>query len=179
MHLLIADFGSSKILNDDDSDKLERIESSDSKSKAEKRSSFVGTAHYCPPEILKGRFSNYASDLFSYGAIIYEFICGKPAFNGDNEYVIFQKIQTIDYSFPENFDPCARDLIEKLLKLEPSERLGSQDQEELYISIRQHSFFSDINFNKIFHQTSPLQILADIQTDTFKITDDMEPGKVP
>lgn len=187
MHLIIGDFGSSKILPADDTGQLptsnhdEEITNSNSeKTRKQRRESFVGTALYVSPEILKGKKSSYSTDLFSYACILYEFTCKKPAFgsNGENEYMVFQKIQNLDYNFPENIDKQAKDLIEKLLVVEPEKRLGMNDhpKENFYKSIRNHPFFNGVEFERIYTQSSPLLLLSELKKDTFYISDDIETG---
>lgn len=42
-------------------------------------------------------------------------IAGRFAFQGLSEYLTWQKIKQIDYSFPDGFDEQAKDVVEKLL----------------------------------------------------------------
>lgn len=109
MHLLVADFGSAKILTDDfNYEALQKeIEQSRQESDDEsiparrkRRVSFVGTAQYVSPEVLNGDAASPAIDLFSYGSIIYQMVCGNFAFNAANEYMTFQKINKLDYDIP-------------------------------------------------------------------------------
>jgi hypothetical protein len=39
---------------------------------------------YTAPEILQGNFADPRSDIFAFGAIVYEMVTGRPAFAGDN-----------------------------------------------------------------------------------------------
>jgi predicted ATPase/predicted Ser/Thr protein kinase len=43
---------------------------------------FVGTIGYAAPEALSGKSVDTRADVFSFGAILYEMICGVPAFHG-------------------------------------------------------------------------------------------------
>lgn len=201
MHLMVADFGSSKILPDDyDPDlvqeEIEQIRAeisndSDDESANERpssaprrRASFVGTAQYVSPEILKGNAAHLSTDLWSYGCIIYQMIAGVPPFRGGTEYLIFQKILNGDYSFPDGFDSRASDLITKLLQFNPKERLGSDDTKETrYQSIRNHPFFNGISWNEnLYRQTPPeINMPRSVQEDDsvqeeYRIDDDIEPG---
>jgi len=190
MHLLIGDLGSSKILQDDEihhnqlshsinEDDDGQNNNNPKEKRKERRESFVGTALYVSPEILKGKKSLFSTDLFSYACILYEFICKKPAFgsSGENEYMVFQKIQNMDYNFPENINNEAKDLIKKLLIIDPEDRLGASDaKDQLYKSIRNHEFFASIDFDNIYTQTSPLLLLSEIKKDNFYISDDIETG---
>lgn len=186
MHLLVGDLGSSKILPDEEIHRRQSLhnhtinEDEEGHSKDNKRrESFVGTALYVSPEILKGKKSLYSTDLFSFACIMYEFICKKPAFgnSGENEYMVFQKIQNMDYNFPENMHQQAKDLIEKLLIIDPEKRLGATDpKEQFYKSIRNHEFFSSVDFDKIYSQSSPLLLLSELKKENFNFPDDVEPG---
>lgn len=174
MHLMVADFGSSKILTEGYD--YERVQSDIDQRRAEaeaaqadsdgdrpapsvrppRRASFVGTAQYVSPEILKGNAVHLATDLWSFGCIIYQMLAGTPPFKGPTEYLIFQKILQIDYNFPENFNEAAKDLITKLLRFNPKDRLGADDsQENLYQSIRNHPFFKDIDWNSNLYRQKP------------------------
>jgi hypothetical protein len=42
-------------------------------------------------------------------------ISGRFAFQGLSEYLTWQKIKALDYTFPEGFDEDAKDLIQHLL----------------------------------------------------------------
>ena len=148
MHILITDFGSAKLL--EDTDASERGEDEP----MPKRKSFVGSPQYVSPEILTGRGSSNASDLWAIGCILYQMLTGLPPFQSQSEYLIFQKIQKLEYSFHEGFDEKAKDLIRKLLIIEPEERLGTNDS-VYYTSIRSHDFFSGVDFETLAGSTPP------------------------
>lgn len=42
-------------------------------------------------------------------------ISGIPPFQSKSEYMIFKKIEKLDYSFHEGFDEHAKDLVKRLL----------------------------------------------------------------
>jgi 3-phosphoinositide dependent protein kinase-1 len=42
-------------------------------------------------------------------------IAGRFAFQGLSEYLTWQKIKLLDYTFPDGFDPEAADLVRRLL----------------------------------------------------------------
>jgi eukaryotic-like serine/threonine-protein kinase len=44
----------------------------------------MGTAGYMSPEQVRGKIADQRSDLFSFGAILYEMVSGKRAFHGDS-----------------------------------------------------------------------------------------------
>lgn len=171
MHILIADFGSSRIIDDnkDENDPRKRA------------NSFVGTAHYVAPEILKCEKLTKAADLWALGCIIYQMISGLPPFRAGSEYLIFQKILGRELIFPDGFHKSAKDLVQRLIQIDPNKRLGAKDQNDLYESIRSHEFFDGIDWDDIRSQTPPpihpyLPGLDDeLQTQNL-VPDHLEPG---
>lgn len=135
MDILITDFGSAQIYTENAKGSL---------NSPDRRNSFVGTAQYVSPEMLKNRQATNKSDLWALGVIVFQMITNVMPFNAPNEYLIYQKIQSLNYEYPDDFDPNARDLVSSLIKLDPMERLGATDdlQNDGYTSIRQHSFIS-------------------------------------
>lgn len=141
-HILITDFGSAKIMA------KERNEESSQEESRRRKYSFVGTAQYVSPELLNDTESSFASDLWAYGCIIFQMVCGLAPFRAGSEYLIFQKILKLEYEFPEGFDRVAKDLVEKLLVLCPNKRLGASDDVP-YVSIRSHEFFKGVNWDDL------------------------------
>ena len=48
----------------------------------------VGTVSYMPPEQAMGGEVEPRSDLYSLGAMLYEMVCGRPPFVGDESVAI-------------------------------------------------------------------------------------------
>lgn len=168
-HILITDFGSAKIIKAE-SDKRDNL--SDSKI-SRRRNSFVGTAQFVSPEMLKESSSSHASDLWALGCIIYQMISGRMPFRGGSEHLIFQKILNLEYEYPEGFDISAKDLVEKLLVLVPSKRLGATD-EKPYFGIREHEFFKGLNWEDLGTPPKISDICDNINDHI--IPEDAEPG---
>lgn len=145
MIIKITDFGSAKI--------LDQSQDVDNSSNDERSKSFVGTAEYVSPELLRDRSVGKECDFWALGCIIYQMITGRPPFKAPNEYLTFQLIMKLDYTFPENFPVVAKDLISKLLVLEPQSRLGSGS--EGIEDIRNHEWFNDIDFDRIWNCKPP------------------------
>ena len=86
----------------------------------------VGTVAYMPPEQGMGLQSDARSDLYSLGVMLYELVCGRPPFVGDDAVaVVSQHINTAPVA-PSWHDPSVpralEELILKLLSKSPDER---------------------------------------------------------
>ena len=68
-----------------------------------------------------------SSDLWSLGVIIYKMHVGEVPFLSQSETATFQKILSLDFTWPEDIEVSieAKDLVERLLKLNPRDRLGA------------------------------------------------------
>ncbi|KAF7195922.1 Serine/threonine-protein kinase ksg1 [Pseudocercospora fuligena] len=153
MHVKITDFGTAKILPDPKANgSNEPGHSSGSPTdgaETDRAVSFVGTAEYVSPELLRDKNACKASDLWAFGCILYQLLAGRPPFKAANEYLTFQKILGLDYTFPDGFPEIARDLIERLLVLEPASRLPIEH-------IKNHQFFDGVQWGKsLWRQKAP------------------------
>ena len=95
-----------------------------------RRATMCGTLDYLPPEMIKpGNSENYYSqavDLWSLGVLTYEFLCGEAPFE-DTPIMTHKRITRCDMQVPAFVSPEARDLIKKLLVLDPERRLSLDD----------------------------------------------------
>ncbi|KAF9814584.1 hypothetical protein IEO21_05042 [Rhodonia placenta] len=137
----ITDFGTGKILD----------------SGGERTKTFVGTAQYVSPELLEDSETSKSSDFWALGCIIYQMIAGRFAFQGLSEYLTWQKIKQLDYSFPEGFDEQAKDLVQKLLVRDPAQRLGAGPPGSGFDmqALRAHPFFGSINWATLWTDPVP------------------------
>ncbi|KAJ5499785.1 hypothetical protein N7453_008836 [Penicillium expansum] len=169
MHVKITDFGTAKILKtpraDPSSNGILPLDSAEL-TQEERASSFVGTAEYVSPELLTDKNACKASDLWAFGCIIYQLLAGRPPFKAGNEYQTFQKIVALDYEFPIGFPTVARDLVERLLVLEPARRLQIEH-------IKNHEFFNGITWGSdLWQQKAPrLKAYVPPTRDPIKLND--------
>jgi 3-phosphoinositide dependent protein kinase-1 len=127
---------------------------------------FVGSQEYVSPEVLKSIGSAEPCDIWSLGCLIYQLFVGKTPFSNTNEYDVFQKIIKVEYEFPEDFPEDAKDLVNQMLRFNPSQRLGCGSIEEnlCMVSLKAHRFFFDIDFANLEYQISPLiKVYEDIE----------------
>ncbi|XP_014469291.1 PREDICTED: 3-phosphoinositide-dependent protein kinase 1 isoform X1 [Dinoponera quadriceps] len=190
MHVLITDFGSAKILKEDPETVMTHPASDDAQQQEEqqqyreRKGSFVGTAQYVSPELLVEKKASRSSDLWALGCIVYQMVAGLPPFRSRSEYMIFQKILKLEYEIPDGFCELARSLVSQLLVLEPSGRLGAQDEHGAgYPSIRAHPFFEGVDFETLHEQTPPpiypyLPGTSEHEElrSQYRVPDNLEPG---
>lgn len=124
---------------------------------------FAGTPLYVSPEMLNDNLATYGSDLWALGCIIYQCLIGKPPFQGAEEVQLYKMILSLTYNMPDDVPEPAKDIIRKLLVLNPLERLGgghSGSGNELD-KLRAHPFFTGIDFSSIITQEPPIQVKKD------------------
>ncbi|KAM6584314.1 hypothetical protein CsatB_011316 [Cannabis sativa] len=146
-HIKIADFGSVKPMQDSLITVLPNASSDD------KACTFVGTAAYVPPEVLNSSPATFGNDLWALGCTLYQMLSGTSPFKDASEWLIFQRIIARDIRFPDIFSEEAKDLIDRLLDLDPSRRPGAGPGG--YATLKRHPFFKGIDWKNIRQQTPP------------------------
>jgi p70 ribosomal S6 kinase len=128
-HILLTDFGLSKIsLNS---------------------STVCGTVEFMAPEILEERARyDKTVDYWSLGIMLFDMIVGHPPFTGSNRKKIMESVLKKKPVFPKYMTATTRDLCTKLLKKNPTVRLGSNGIEQ----IKNHRFFGKINWSLIIQK---------------------------
>ncbi|KAI7878635.1 Pkinase-domain-containing protein [Lichtheimia hyalospora FSU 10163] len=155
MHIKITDFGSAKILQPEKTSNENEHGEEDGNGTSKTRSrSFVGTAEYVSPELLRSDPTLQEADLWALGCVIYQMLAGRSPFKASTDYLIFQKVKNLDYSIPDDFDQVAKDLVTKLLVLEPEQRLGSEATGGMD-ALKAHPFFDGIDWDHIWESQAP------------------------
>ncbi|KAJ5084286.1 hypothetical protein NUU61_008865 [Penicillium alfredii] len=95
-----------------------------------RRQTMCGTLDYLPPEMLhtgpNENFYGEKVDLWSLGVLTYEFLVGEAPFE-DTPVMTQRRIKRGDMSVPSFVSPEAKDLIKKLLILDPEKRIPLDD----------------------------------------------------
>lgn len=166
-HIILSDFGTAKILEDQpngcEPPPIELLPPGEVpghvsavvlKPKSTVRSSFVGTAHYISPEVLKSEDVGPECDYWALGAIIFQMVSGQPPFRAFNEYKILKKILNLEFHFPEGFPTVAKDIVSRLLVYKPAERLGSAQTGGID-ALKAHPFFKSVDWPNILTRKPP------------------------
>ncbi|ETO28001.1 hypothetical protein RFI_09133 [Reticulomyxa filosa] len=82
-----------------------------------------GTLDYLPPEMVEKKKHDPSVDVWALGVLLFEFVCGNPPFETNNQSKTLQKIKKLEFRFPSHVSPLARDLMLRLLVKDPSQRM--------------------------------------------------------
>ncbi len=124
-HVKILDFGLAKFIHaeTDASDNAPTVQV------ATEAGTVLGTAGYMSPEQVRGKAADSRSDIFAFGAILYEMLSGKRAFHGDSAADTMSAILKEDP--PEltetnrNVSPALERIVRHCLEKNPAERFQS------------------------------------------------------
>ncbi|EZG50652.1 CGMP-dependent protein kinase [Gregarina niphandrodes] len=146
----------------------------------ERTYTLVGTPHYMAPEVVLGKGYTLTADIWTFGIVLYEFICGPLPFGNDAEdqLEIFRDILTGKLVFPPYVDDqAAMGLIRRLLCRLPELRLGCSLNG--YKDLKEHAFFADFNWDKLMGRalTPPLVPQGEVYAED--MTDEQEQDEQP
>jgi Tol biopolymer transport system component len=95
----------------------------------------IGTVAYMSPEQASGQPVDARSDIFSFGAVLYELLAGKRAFEGATDLEVLKTIvHTTPAPLPRTVPDELRTVIDKALEKDPAERY--QHMQDLVVDLR-------------------------------------------
>ena len=143
-HIKLSDFGLSKILNENN-----------------KTYTLCGTSYYKAPEINLGKGYDRMCDFWSFGIIMFEMICGFKPFDINNNKELIIDYDNLNIHFIDDINYSSKDLIMKLLVVNPKERLGFNSVDD----IKNHQFFKNVDFNKVLSKKEIPPFIPKIEHD--------------
>jgi len=83
----------------------------------------LGTAGYMSPEQVRGEAADHRSDLFSFGVVLYEMLCGKRPFGGNSSVEVMSAILKEEVpELPPTVPPALELIVRRCLEKEPERR---------------------------------------------------------
>ena len=120
-----------------------------------------GSPCYIPPEMIKEeRYNAEKTDIWSAGIILYLMLCGHLPFYEEDNQLMFDKIIKGDYEIPKFLSDEARDIIKKILEVDPEKRLNFEE-------IKNHPWFNIINKKYMIYKG------FDIDADIIPVDEDI------
>eukprot|EP01104_Vermistella_antarctica_P017388 TRINITY_DN615_c0_g1_i3.p1 TRINITY_DN615_c0_g1~~TRINITY_DN615_c0_g1_i3.p1 ORF type:complete len:746 (+),score=197.02 TRINITY_DN615_c0_g1_i3:596-2833(+) len=135
-NIKIADFGMAALMRDGT-----QLETS------------CGSPHYASPEVVLGtRYDGRAADVWSCGVILYALLTGKLPFDDDNIRKLLAKVKTGVYSMPQYLHKDIRDIISRMLTVDPKERISLPN-------VKSHQWFSSKVLGGVHAPITPVNAL--------------------
>ncbi|TNM90107.1 hypothetical protein fugu_004341 [Takifugu bimaculatus] len=115
----------------------------------------VGPRNTWRPEIILNKGHNFSVDFWSLGILVFELLTGSPPFSGSDQMMtytfILKGIEKMD--FPKKITKRPEDLIRKLCRQNPAERLGNLKNG--ITDIKKHRWFNGFSWEGLKAKTLP------------------------
>ncbi|XP_041847605.1 microtubule-associated serine/threonine-protein kinase 3 isoform X4 [Melanotaenia boesemani] len=165
-HIKLTDFGLSKIgLMNMTTNLYEGHIEKDAREFIDKQQVY-GTPEYIAPEVILRQGYGKPVDWWAMGIILYEFLVGCVPFFGDTPEQLFGQVVNDEIIWPDGEDalpPDSQDLITRLLRQNPLERLGTGGGAA---EVKMHMFFVGLDWNGLLRQKAEFIPQLESEEDT-------------
>jgi serine/threonine protein kinase len=130
-----------------------------------------GTPNYISPEMLEGNDPTFPADVWAVGVCMYALLIGKPPFETNAVKYTYTRIRDGTFYFPDRVyvSDEAKDLIKKLLTVDPEQRILIED-------VIKHDFFTKFSIPESLpinaRSETPISIPKNIETPEMTETSD-------
>ncbi|KAJ6255459.1 protein kinase [Anaeramoeba flamelloides] len=130
-----------------------------------------GSPHYIAPEVILGKgYDGAKCDIWACGVILYVLLVGGLPFKNDNPNLLMKQIISGKFYTPNSISREAKDLLQRMLEVNPNERITLEE-------IQHHPWFLDQESN--FYLNRDDQRIEDLfgskyQPTNFQVLEDME-----
>ena len=124
----VLDFGLAKALGPDGGSGIDVMNSPTLTVHATQMGMILGTAAYMAPEQARGKAVDRRADIWAFGAVLYEMLTGKRAFEGDDVSITLASVLKDDpkwHELPGDLPPPVARLLRRCLEKDSKRRLSS------------------------------------------------------
>ncbi|ODV95272.1 hypothetical protein PACTADRAFT_50017 [Pachysolen tannophilus NRRL Y-2460] len=167
LNVKIADFGLSNIMTDGNFLKTS-----------------CGSPNYAAPEVISGKlYAGPEVDVWSCGVILYVMLCGRLPFDDEFIPALFKKISNGVYTLPNYLSPGAKNLLTKMLVVNPLNRItihGIMEDEWFKVGFPEYLLPQDMKTTKLDIDNDVINALSfTMGYDRDEIIDSIKAGRSP
>ncbi|KAJ6251475.1 protein kinase [Anaeramoeba flamelloides] len=144
-----------------------------------------GSPHYIAPEIILGRgYDGVKCDIWACGVILYVLLIGCLPFKNENPKLLMEKILSGEFDVPNFISEEAKDLLSKMLEVNPNERITIEgiQQHPWFLGQENNHNYDNQRIEDLFehkYQPTNFQVLEDMEEvgfDTTQVMKDLKRG---
>lgn len=121
-----------------------------------------GSPCYAPPEMIQGKkYKGALADIWSCGVVLFALLCGHLPFDDQSTTRLYKKITSANYTLPGHVSESAKDLIRRMLRVDPNKRYRVSDivKHPWFAGNKETPYSLDLGINV---QTDQIPVSAEI-----------------